>query len=101
MLSQVTRLVFNTNRANQRNTLNDTHRKKLCFTQLSTRIYCNKSLATSDLFSMFTQSIKFYKFHCYILNSKDVLKGDSSNRQKMKGCSFHQLLRQNLGWFLS
>ena len=27
--------------------------------------------------------------------------GDSSNRQKKDGCSFRQLLRQNLCWFLS
>ena len=27
-------------------------------------------------------------------------KGDSSNRQKMKSCSFQQVLQQNLSWFL-
>ena len=36
---------------------NDTQREKLCFIQLSTR---NGWLATSGLFDMFTQSIKFY-----------------------------------------
>ena len=28
-------------------------------------------------------------------------KGDSSNRQKMNGRFLHQVLRQNLSWFLS
>ena len=37
---------------------NNTHREKLSFTQFSTRIYCNTRLAASDLFYMFTQSIK-------------------------------------------
>ena len=32
-------------------------REKLCFTQLSTRIYKNKILAVSDCFHMFTQSL--------------------------------------------
>ena len=36
---------------------NDTQREKLCFIQFSTR---NGWLATSDLFCMFTQLIKFY-----------------------------------------
>ena len=27
-------------------------------------------------------------------------KGESSNKQKMKRCSIHQVLRQNLRWFL-
>ena len=34
----------------------------------------NRSLAGSQLFPMFTQSINFYQFHCYIINSTNVLK---------------------------
>ena len=30
-----------------------------------------QSLAASNLFDMFTQSIKFYTFHCHILKSTD------------------------------
>ena len=32
------------------------------------------TLAASKLLPMFTQSFKFYKFHCHKLNSTDVLK---------------------------
>ena len=45
------------------NSFNDTQREKLCFAQFITR------MAASDLFHMFTQSIKFYT------------KCDLSNRQ--------------------
>ena len=44
-----------------RDVLNNTHREKLCFAQFSIR------MAASDLFHMFTQSIKFYTFHYHIL----------------------------------
>ena len=44
--------------------INNTHREKLCFAQFTKRIYWNRSLADSDLFHMFTQSIKLYTFHC-------------------------------------
>ena len=44
---------------------NDTHRE-------NSIQYNNGCLAPSDLFHMFTQSIKFYKFHCYVLKSTDV-----------------------------
>ena len=54
--------------------VNDTHDEKLCFTQFSTIIYWNGSLAASDLFPVFTQSIKLYTFHCHILKSTDVSK---------------------------
>ena len=33
--------------------------EKNCFTKFSTRIYCNRTLAVSDLFHMFTQSILY------------------------------------------
>ena len=39
---------------------NSASREKLIFTQFSTKIYWNKSLAASNLFYMITQSIKFY-----------------------------------------
>ena len=50
----------------------DIHRYTLCFTQFTTRIYWNRSLAASDIFYMFTQSVKYYSFHCPILKSMDV-----------------------------
>ena len=51
--------------------IDDTHKVKLYFTQFSTRIYLNRSLTTSDLFHVFTLSIKFYTFHCYIFKISD------------------------------
>ena len=36
--------------------------------------YKNGCLANSDLFHMFTQSIKFYTFYHHVLNSTDVWK---------------------------
>ena len=54
------------------------HMEKLRFTHFRTRIDQDRSLAASDLFHMFTKSIKFYTFHCHMLNSRDVSKkGDS------------------------
>ena len=50
--------------------VNDTDREKLCFTQFSEAK--NRSLAATDLFHIFTQSIKFYTFQCHILKSTDV-----------------------------
>ena len=47
---------------------------KLCFTQFSKTIYWNRSLATSDLFPMFAQSINYYTFYCRILKKTDVWK---------------------------
>ena len=58
---------------------NDTQREKLCFIQFSTR---NGWLAVSDLFDMFTQSIKFYyTLYYYVLRVQMFEKCDSSNRQ--------------------
>ena len=51
--------------------IDDTHKVKLYFTQFSTRIYLNRSLTASDLFHVFTLSIKFYTFHCYIFKISD------------------------------
>ena len=83
-----------------RSWFNDAVGEKLCFTQLRTRSYWNWSLATSDLFHVFTQLINLYTFHCHILKSADIWKRWFINRQKINCCSFHQTLRQNLKWFL-
>ena len=42
--------------------------------------YKNGCLAASDLFRMFTQSIKFYTFHYHVLRVQIFEKCDSSNR---------------------
>ena len=41
----------------------DTPGKNLCFTEFSTKIHWSASLAASDVFYMFTQSMKFFWFH--------------------------------------
>ena len=46
--------------------------EKLSFTQFSTKIYRNTSLAARDLFPMSTQSINFYIFIVTQLKSTDV-----------------------------
>ena len=44
--------------------------------------YMNGWLAASDLFDMFSQSIKFcYKFHYHVLRVQMIEQCDSSNRQ--------------------
>ena len=43
--------------------------------------YKNGCLAASDLFHMFTQSIKFYTFPYHVSTVQMFEKGDSSNRQ--------------------
>ena len=44
---------------------------------------------------MFTQSVKFHiPFIVTYYGVQMFEKGDSSNRQKMKGCFFQQVLRQ-------
>ena len=48
--------------------INDTHREKLRYSVQ----YKNGWLAASDLFDVFTQSIKFYEFHHHVLKSTDV-----------------------------
>ena len=69
-------------------------REKLCFTDFSTRICWNRSLAASGLFFLFAQSNKFYKFHWHMLKKVIHQIGRMKN-----GCSFQQVLRQNLSWF--
>ena len=44
--------------------INDTHREKLLFYSIQ---YKNGCLTASDLFRVFTQSVKFYTFNHYIL----------------------------------
>ena len=48
----------------------------------------------ADPFHMFTQSIKFFAFLCYILNSTVFEQDESLYSQKMNGCSFQQLTTQ-------
>ena len=47
---------------------NDTHREKTVLL----RSVPDGCLAASDIFHMFTQSIKFYTFYYYLLKSTDV-----------------------------
>ena len=46
----------------------------LIFTELSPRIYWNRSFAASYLFPVFMQSIYFYTFYCHISKNTDVWK---------------------------
>ena len=45
---------------------------KIVFYFIPYKVYCNRSLAASEPFGMFTQSIKLYTFYCYILKSTYV-----------------------------
>ena len=56
---------------------------KNCFYSIQ---YKNVCLAASDLFNMFTQSIKFFAFHYHVLKSRDV-------------CMVHQIDSKN-EWLL-
>ena len=49
--------------------INDTRKEKTVFYSIQ---YMNGCLAASDLFHMFTQSMKFYTFPYHVLNSTDV-----------------------------
>ena len=53
------------------NRFNDTHTAKLLYA-MHTEISWNINLAVSEIFHMFTQSIKFYTSHCHILQSTDA-----------------------------
>ena len=71
--------------------VNDSHRKRLVFRLIHCR---NDWLAASDLFHMFTQSIKFYTFHYQYRCLKNVIRQiDSKNGWLLLSGS----LRQNLG----
>ena len=65
---------------------NDTHRERLMFRPIQ---YRNDWLAASDLFDMFTQSIKFYTFHCQYRCLKNVIHQiDSKNGWLLLSASF-------------
>ena len=78
IIFKMQKLLQNIIKSNSDCFLNDTHREKLCFTQFSIR---NGWLAASDLFRIFTQSIKFYTFHYHVLKVQMLKKCDSSNGQ--------------------
>ena len=42
------------------------------FTEFSTKICSNRNFAGSDLFHMFTQSIKFSTFHCHLVKGTNA-----------------------------
>ena len=65
----------------EKGSFNDTHWKRLVFHSIQ---YRNDWLAASDLFDMFTQSIKFYRFHYQYICLKNVI---------------HQIDNKN-GWLL-
>ena len=66
--------------------LNDTHRERLVFHSIQ---YRNGWLAVSDLFDMFTQSIKFYIFHYQYRCLKNVIHQiDSKNGWLLLSASF-------------
>ena len=71
------------------NILSKTQRKLL--TQFSTRIYWNRGLTVSDLFSMFTQSINFIDTYYGTEMSE---KCDWSKRQKWLVASFSKVYGQ-------
>lgn len=80
--------------------VNYTYRGKPCFSQFYTIFFfLNKSVCVSDLSHMFAQSIT--STHSFVKKYKCLKKKDSSNRQKMNCCSFHQDLQQKLSWFFS
>ena len=60
--------------------LGSIHKEKLYFTQFSTWIYWKTGLAVSQLLHM----LRYWKVQMFKT-------GDSSNKQKMDGCSFQQL----------
>ena len=74
------------NKINCDATLNDTHRERLMFYSIQ---YRNGWLAVSDLFDMFTQSIKFYTFHYQYGCLKNVIHQiDSKNAWLLLSASF-------------
>ena len=83
---------------------NDTHKKNSVIQYNSLNLV--RCLAASDLFHMFTQSIKSYKF-CYLCNVYTLSRTDVWKMcfieltVKMNDCFFQQVSRQNLGWLLS
>ena len=69
-----------------KNPINDTHRERLVFHSIQ---YRDGWLAASDLFHMFTQSIKFYTFHYQCRCLKNVVHQiDSKNGWLLLSASF-------------
>ena len=65
---------------------NDTHRERLVFHSIQ---YRNGWLTVSDLFGMFTQSIKFYTFHYQHRYLRNVIHQiDSKNGWLLLSASF-------------
>ena len=63
--------------------------KNLCFTEFSTKIHWNTVLAASDVFHMFTQSIKFFLFHLWYRCLKNVIHQiDSENEWLLLSVTF-------------
>ena len=74
---------------------------KNCMLLSSVQEYWNGRLAASDIFHWFRQPIKFYTFHCHILQMHRCL-NKTVHRKEYEWLLFSQkLLRQNLSWFLS
>ena len=65
----------------------------LRFSQFSTRIYLNRSL----IFFVYLHNA----FHWHIWKSRDAWKMCFIEWTENESCSFQQVLRQNLSWFLS
>ena len=75
--------------------INDTHRERLVFRSIE---YRNDWLTASDLFHMFTQSIKFYTFHHQHRCLKNVIHQiDSKNGRLLLSARF----TAKFGLFLS
>ena len=80
---------------------NDTRKT---FTQFSTRIYRNTSLADHDLFPIFTQSINFYILYCHIIKEYRCLKNVIHQLERNKWLllsAFQQGLQQKLVFVLT
>ena len=71
--------------------LKDTHRERLVFHSIQ---YSNGWLAASDLFDMFTQSVKFYTFHYQYRYLKDMIHQIDCLKGRLL---LSANLRQNLG----
>ena len=77
---------------------NDTHWGNSVLPNFSTRTYWNRSLAASDIFPMFMQSINFYTFYCHIVKSTDDFNQIDKNNWLLLS-TVQEGLRQNLRWF--
>ena len=78
-----------------KSTLTNTHRERLVLHSIQ---YRNGWLAASDLFYMFTQSIKFYTFHYQHRCLKNLIHQINSKNGRLL---FQQALRQNFGFCLN